>query len=245
VGDPVCAAHPALAGLVNVTSLDALKGYGGRVVFASTCSVYGKSDGIITEAGERAPVSVYGHNKVRGEDILTEHADAVVFRLGTLHGLSDDFGRIRTDLAINVMSAKAVRDGSITVFGGRQWRPFLHVRDAAKAMAWAVEDVCPPGVYNLVQENMQIRDMAELIGEQVPECETVNTATGADESDARDYRADGSLWGSLSHAPQPTVTVSQGITEVAALVRSGRLRRPFAARFINSLSYEGTASLCM
>ena len=108
-----------------------------RYVFASTCSVYGASGtpGVrLTEESSLEPVSLYAEMKLKSEKGIMEAIDdnfsPTILRMATLYGLSP---RMRFDLVVNLLTAKAVTEGKITIFGGNQWRPLLHVDDAAEA----------------------------------------------------------------------------------------------------------------
>ena len=100
----------------------------------STCSVYGAQEALLDETSPLYPLSLYARTKQWSEEILTD-TDALIFRLGTLHGISDEFSRIRFDLVVNTLVMRAFAHGKINVFGGKQYRPMLHVRDAARAIA--------------------------------------------------------------------------------------------------------------
>ena len=108
-----------------------------RYMFASTCSVYGAggTPGVrLTEESSLEPVSLYAEMKLKSEKGIMEAIDdnfsPTILRMATLYGLSP---RMRFDLVVNLLTAKAVTEGKITIFGGNQWRPLLHVDDAAEA----------------------------------------------------------------------------------------------------------------
>ncbi|MBM3226061.1 MAG: NAD-dependent epimerase/dehydratase family protein, partial [Candidatus Tectomicrobia bacterium] len=145
VGDPACALDENLTIEINLmaTRMIAEVAKGSRVnrfIFASTCSVYGASDELLDEHSALHPVSLYARSKIASEQVLKKLASPdfspVILRFGTIYGFS---GRTRFDLVINLLAAKAVVEGSITVFGGDQWRPFVHVDDAALAVLKALE----------------------------------------------------------------------------------------------------------
>jgi nucleoside-diphosphate-sugar epimerase len=145
VGDPACAWNEALTVEVNLTFTRVIaeiaKASGvRRFVFASTCSVYGASDEILDESSQLNPVSLYARSKIGSERVLNQLQsptfNVTILRFGTIYGIS---GRTRFDLVVNLLTAKAYVDGGITVFGGDQWRPFVHVADAAKAVAAVVD----------------------------------------------------------------------------------------------------------
>ncbi len=137
-----------------------------RILFASTCSVYGEStngvavdEGILfgTSPGGVGPISLYGKTKLRSEKAIASICEnATVLRLGTLFGLSK---RMRFDLAINMFIARALSGHRITLFGGEQYRPFLHVLDAADAFVHALKRDLQ-GVYNVAWRNLKLIDVA-------------------------------------------------------------------------------------
>ena len=110
-----------------------------RMLFASTCSVYGATEETLDERSISKPISLYGHTKLASERVLLSMASdtfaPTILRFATIYGLS---GRTRFDLVVNLLTAKAKIEGKITVFGGDQWRPFVHVDDAALAVATAL-----------------------------------------------------------------------------------------------------------
>ncbi len=145
VGDPACALDEELTIEVNLMATrmiaEVAKGSGvKRFIFASTCSVYGASDEILDERSALNPVSLYARSKIASEKVLRKMADdrfaPVILRFGTIYGLS---GRTRFDLVVNLLAAKALIDKQITVFDGDQWRPFVHVDDAAQAVFKVLE----------------------------------------------------------------------------------------------------------
>jgi len=97
-------------------------------IFASTCSVYGASPNHLSdEWSTTCPVDLYGETKIKSEAaILDIFPEATILRMATLFGFSP---RMRFDLAVNRFVAQAIQDKKVTVFGGQQYRPFLHVQD--------------------------------------------------------------------------------------------------------------------
>ena len=132
VGDGACAVDPKLTYDTNVK----------HVIFTSTCSVYGKNDDLLNEESPVNPLSIYAETKLEAERYLLEKKpDSLVFRLGTLYGMSGAFSRPRLDLVVNVLTQKAVQGETLTVFGGEQWRPILHVKDVAEAIRGGIERI--------------------------------------------------------------------------------------------------------
>jgi len=142
-----------------------------KFIFSSTCSVYGaqKSEKI-NEESELSPVSVYALTKVASEKSIMNLKDnefkPVIFRMGTLFGLSH---RMRFDLVVNLFIAKAVQGEKITVFGGNQWRPFVHIRDVSKFYSNALEKDYS-GIFNIGGFNHRIIDIADIIKNEM-KCE--------------------------------------------------------------------------
>src|SRR3990167_7650891 len=134
VGDPGCQIDEWMTRAVNVEPVKWLvKNYKGRILFASTCSVYGKSNSMLDESSETQPLSLYARSKLEVEPVLVKHANALIYRIGTAYGASDQYSRVRLDLAVNFLSFKAIKQGKLTYFSGTQWRPFIHVKDIALA----------------------------------------------------------------------------------------------------------------
>ena len=127
VGDGACAINPTLTHEINAETVSNLiKNFNGKIIFLSTCSVYGAQDGILNEDSSVNPLSEYASSKLIAEKYLKD-SDAIIFRLGTLFGIGDQFSRIRLDLVVNILTTKALQDKKMSVFGGDQWRPLLHV----------------------------------------------------------------------------------------------------------------------
>lgn len=196
VGDPACALDPDLTLEVNLTSsrmvAEIARAQGvKRFVFASSCSVYGASSEVLDEKSFLNPVSLYAKTKIAMENVLreltTDNFRPTVLRFGTVFGLS---GRQRFDLVVNLLTAKAVKEGVITVFGPSQWRPFVHVSDAAKAVAMTVDapiEVVGARTFNVGGDtmNLTLGDLGRLIQERVPGSRIVESDG---DGDARNYR---------------------------------------------------------
>ena len=156
-----------------------------QFVFASTCSVYGaQPNNLISENSEVNPLDSYGQSKFQSERAILQAYDyPTILRLGTLFGASY---RMRFDLAINLFLAQALNKEEITVFGGNQWRPFLHVDDAAEAFCLVVERRME-GIYNAIWKNLTIEQTAREISKLVP----TKVKISRDIVDKRDYRVTG------------------------------------------------------
>jgi nucleoside-diphosphate-sugar epimerase len=194
VGDPVCALDEEATLDINLHATRTLawvaRGLGvQRFVFASSCSIYGAGEGVLDESSPLAPVPVYARSKAESERLLLDMADETfapcVLRFATLYGLSP---RPRFDLVVNLLTAKAVTDREMSVFGGSQWRPFLHVADAAGAAAHCLTadiDVIRGAVFNVGSDddNYTLAQMAQVIATQVPGSRVVLQSAAEVEAD--------------------------------------------------------------
>ncbi len=239
VGDPACKIDEDLTIDVNLAATrligEVAKGNGIKhFVFASTCSVYGAADEVLTENSALNPLSLYARSKAASEKLLLGMADdrftPIIVRFGTIHGLS---GRTRFDLVVNLLSAKAVFEGCITVFGGDQWRPFLHVDDAAVAVAKLL--CLPPGrgaeIFNVGanSENYTIAQVGQIVKGIVPEAELIVETAG---HDRRDYRVSFTKI-SMMIGFKPHWTVEDGVRQVVAAIRAGEISDYREAHYSN------------
>lgn len=220
VGDGACAQNPELTTEVNVHSikrfLDKTKR---RIIFTSTCSVYGAQEGLLTERSRTAPLSLYAATKLQTEKHILAHR-GLVFRLGTLFGMGDRYSRIRLDLVVNVLTLKAFRDGRLTIFGGNQWRPIISVRDVAEYLVEAVSREMV-GVFNIKCRNIKIINLARKIKHIFPHIQI--HATERKFEDLRNYRVD------TSQADQhfifrPRITVEEEVLRMKKVFEEKRIK---------------------
>ncbi len=231
--DPSCELEPELTRSVNLDGgkrLAELARACGvrRYVYSSSCSVYGHGESVgLTETSPRHPVSAYARSKVDLEDFLFDMGrrskgdfEVVALRLATVFGLSP---RMRFDLAVNVMTKNAYVNRRIMVDGGgRQWRPFVHVRDAADAFTMAASadaKVVAGEVFNVgaASNNVQILNLAFRVRDAIPGTEIVHAAT---DPDLRDYNV------AFEKAERvldyrTARTIDDGIVEVLGALKSG------------------------
>ncbi len=230
VGDPACSVDAGLTTEVNLdftrVIAEVAKGAGvSRFVFASSCSVYGASDEVLNETSRLNPVSLYARSKIASENVLFEMASPTfvptMLRFGTIYGLS---GRLRFDLVVNLLSAKAVTDGQITVFGGDQWRPFVHVEDAARAVLTVLQaptERIRNEIFNVGsdEQNATLGDVGRIVQSHVPEAAYIDSGL---DGDRRNYRVDfAKIREQLGFTP--SWTLDAGVQQVVDAVRSGQV----------------------
>jgi nucleoside-diphosphate-sugar epimerase len=240
VGDQAGDIEPDVTQEINVAATrlvaEIARGYGvRRFIFTSTCSVYGASDQILDERSALNAVSFYAKSKLASEEILLGMANEcfspVVLRLGTLYGLSY---RKRFDLVVNLLSAKAAFEKSIMIMDGDQWRPFVHVEDAARAIVLCLRapaTVVGGQIFNVggTEENYKFRDIAAMICELIP-----GTKVTYVENDGprRNYRVScDKIRGRVGFKLKRNVR--HGILEIREAIETGEVRDYSASEYSN------------
>lgn len=232
VGDPACAAQPALAREVNVDATALLhraarRAGVTRLVFASSCSVYGHSNQTCDEQAPLRPLSLYAETKAESEKELLAASGSgpmmcTVLRFATLYGLAP---RMRFDLVANIFARDAQIRRRVTVHAPEAWRPLVHVADVAAAVAAVVD--APDGqvageVFNVASEsaNHTLLDVARAAVRACGGGAEIDIRPVA--GDARDYRATG---GKLTSATgwTPARSLDEGISEITAALADGVL----------------------
>ena len=229
VGDGACSINPSLTQEINAESVNNLtKNYSGRIVFLSTCSVYGAQEGVLSEDSSTNPLSEYASSKLIAEKYL-EDSNVIIFRLGTLFGISDQYSRIRLDLVVNILVTKALMENKMSVFGGDQWRPLLHVNDVANAIDVTVETQIN-GIFNLHYQNFKIIEIAEKIQKKITTAEIIKTPM--EFQDARNYQvtSDKLL---RETGFKPEVNLKTGIDEIYELISKNRIKDISDPRYSN------------
>ena len=229
VGDGACAINPELTFEINSESVRFLaKNFKKRIVFLSTCSVYGAQEGLLDESSTINPLSEYASSKVQAEECLRD-SNAIIFRLGTLFGISDEFSRIRLDLVVNILVTKALTEGKLTVFGGDQWRPLLHVTDVANAISHTIETDLA-GVFNLHYKNYKIIDIAKEIISKIPSAKIETTPMKF--QDARNYQVSSEkLFDTTGFKAE--IELKTGIEEVFTIISNKRIKDVNHIRYSN------------
>lgn len=221
VGDAACAVDTKMTDDINVTHVKWLAdNFKGKIVYTSTCSVYGKNDDLIDEDSKTNPLSKYAESKLEAEQyLITNRPESLIYRLGTLYGMSDTYSRPRLDLVVNVLTMRAALGKKLQVFGGEQWRPLLHVKDVAKAILFGLETNLQ-GIFNLSERNVILREIAETIHLMFPT--TSVEYNDIPFEDLRNYKVTNNKI--LSTGWTPSHSLEDGINEVYNIFKESRLK---------------------
>ncbi len=202
-----------------------------RFLFSSSCSLYGAGgDAYLDETAAFFPVTPYGESKVRVEQELTRLAgpsfSPVYLRNTTAYGVSR---RLRADIVVNNLVGHAYTTGKVLLQSdGTPWRPLVHIADIANAFVACLAapvDVIHDRAFNVgrTKENFQIRDVANMVAEIVPNA-TVSFAAGAS-PDVRNYRVDFKRIETELPGFTPKWTVRKGIEELLSAYRAAGLTK--------------------
>jgi nucleoside-diphosphate-sugar epimerase len=229
VGDPACEVDRQSSLQINYAAtrmlIEVARGNGiKRFVFASSCSVYGATDLLMDENSVVKAVSLYGQTKIDSEEALLEaHSNdfyPVILRLATVFGLSY---RPRFDLVVNLLTAKAYKEGVITVFNGTQWRPFIHVSNVAEGIVRVLDaplSVVRGEIFNLGDDrlNHQLSEVAERLVAIFPNTRVVHM----ENADRRNYRVSfGKIRRQLGF--QCSLSLEDGIQELRRAFEENRV----------------------
>lgn len=208
-----------------------------QFIFSSSGSVYGvKEEPEVTEDLELVPISDYNKTKMIAERVLLSYADRIAVqcvRPATVCGLSP---RMRLDVAVNLLTAQAATRGEITVLGGDQTRPNIHIRDLVRVFEHFIAlGEGAQGIFNAGFENLTILQIAETVGKHVPAKITV-----ASSNDPRSYRLCSRKLESTGFSPE--YHVEDAIREIAGAFASGALKDE--DRWYNIRSMKKVPGLC-
>ena len=213
--DPAVELNPTLSWEVNVLAGQQLADRAVRAgvkqfIFASSGSVYGvKDEPKVIEDLPLVPISVYNKTKMVAERVFLSYADQMhvhCIRPATVCGVSP---RMRLDVSVNMLTYQALKNGRITVFGGNQTRPNIHIKDIANVYRhFLAHPKIASGCYNAGFENISILDIAELVKSKIG-AEIVVTES----NDPRSYRQDSSKL--LATGFQPAHSVADAISEIS------------------------------
>ena len=190
-----------------------------QFIYASSGSVYGvKEEPQVTEDLSLVPISDYNKAKMISERVLLSYKDSIVvqcIRPATVCGYSP---RMRLDLSVNMLTMQALANKRITVFGGDQIRPNIHIQDITDLVLFFIEQgEKVNGIYNAGFENISIMDIARRVTELVP-AEIVVTPS----NDPRSYRLNSDKL--LSTGFKPKYNVEYAIKEIIDAFKSGNIK---------------------
>ena len=187
-------------------------------IYASSGSVYGvKDEDQVTEDLELLPISEYNKTKMCGERILLSYKEDMVVQIvrpATVCGYSP---RMRLDVSVNMLTMQALTNGKITVFGGEQTRPNIHMDDITDLYIFLLDHPEHTGVYNAGFENVSILDIARMVTTHVP-AEIVVTPS----NDPRSYRVNSDRL--LKTGFKPKKTIEDAVKEIVGMYRQGALK---------------------
>lgn len=189
-----------------------------QFIYASSGSVYGvKDEPEVTEELKLKPISEYNKTKMVAERVLLSYSDRIavqIVRPATVCGYSP---RMRLDVSVNMLTMQALTRGRITVFGGDQTRPNIHIEDITDVYLHLLDRPQLTGIYNAGFENLSILEIAEMVRQRVPAEVTVTAS-----NDPRSYRVNSDKL--LATGYRPARTVDDAIAELVAKYRQGMLK---------------------
>ncbi len=250
VGDPACALDPDTADAVNVQATRELVAEANaagveRLVFASTCSNYGRMTDPsvpITEDGELRPVSLYAEQKVAMEQLILGNGNGgaarsasamqpTCLRFATVYGVGR---RMRFDLTVNEFARELWADRELEVFGEQFWRPYIHVRDAGRAVRTALDaplEQVAGRVFNAGRSGENYRKL-DLVEEIKSQTDRGSVSYVHRDEDPRDYKVSfDKIRTELGF--ETLMTVPDGIGEVLAALDAGAFGDPYDGRYKN------------
>ena len=222
--DPAVDLNPTLSWEVNVLASQQICDFARRnkvkqVIYASSGSVYGvKEEHSVTEDLSLVPISTYNKTKMVAERVFMSYADSFkvhCVRPATVCGISP---RMRLDVAVNMLTYQALKKQEITVLGGKQTRPNIHIDDIARLYLHLIakQEKIESGFYNAGFENISIKEIAELIQKR-QDCKIIIKES----NDPRSYRVNSDKI--LKTGFKPEKTVDMAIKEIINAYRCGNL----------------------
>jgi nucleoside-diphosphate-sugar epimerase len=229
VGYPACKKEPHVAQATNVEgtrTLLRLRKPDQKLVFASTGSIYGSvPDYVCNENTPRAPITLYGETKAQAEEMVLDAGNSVAYRYATAFGVSN---RMRLDLMPNDFTYQAVKNRNLIVYEGGFKRTFVHVRDMARSILFALDrwDRVKDDVYNVGHESMNFtkEDVARQILKHVDYY--LHFAEVGHDADQRNYEV--SYEKIRKKGFETTIDLDRGIAELVRAAQLIEFQNPFA-----------------
>lgn len=190
-----------------------------QFIYASSGSVYGyKEEEQVTEDLSLVPLSDYNKTKMISERVLLSYADDIIVQIvrpATICGYSS---RMRLDLSVNILTTQAITNQRITVFGGSQTRPNIHIKDMIGVyLHLLAKGESIQGIYNAGFENISILDIAERASSKIP-----SEIVVSDSNDPRSYRLNSDKL--LATGYKQKLTVNDAMEEVIEAFNEGKLQ---------------------
>jgi nucleoside-diphosphate-sugar epimerase len=240
--DPSVELHPTLSWEVNVLAAQQLADRAVRsgvkhFLYGSSGSVYGiKDEPQVTEDLSLVPISVYNKTKMVAERVLMSFAGQMqvhCIRPATVCGYSP---RMRLDVSVNMLTLQALKNSKITVFGGQQIRPNIHIQDMVDVYRhFLAKPALPSGAYNAGFENVSILDIAERVKQKIP-AEIVISES----NDPRSYRQNSDKL--LASGFLQKHTIGDAIDEISSKYQSGDLLESdqcYTVRWMKHINIQG------
>ena len=206
-----------------------------RFIYASSGSVYGvKEEQFVTEDLTLEPISEYNKTKMVSERVLLSYADSMsiqIVRPATVCGLSP---RMRLDVAVNMLTMQALTKGLITVFGGQQVRPNIHIKDISSVYLYLLDNPNLQGIYNAGFENISILDIAKRIQKNIS-CDIKIIES----NDPRSYRLDSSKL--LKSGFKPKYGIDYAIDEIVLAYKEGKISDDIISYNVNWMKKHNLA----
>ncbi|AYA63675.1 NAD-dependent epimerase/dehydratase family protein [Alteromonas sp. RKMC-009] len=220
--DPCGDLNPKLTWEVSALATMQIADHAARIgikhfIYASSGSVYGvKDEDQVTEDLPLEPISEYNKTKMVSERVLLSYSDKMtvqIVRPATVCGLSP---RMRLDVAVNMLTMQAIKNGRITVFGGDQSRPNIHIDDITDLYVFLLDNPQVTGVYNAGFENITIAEIADILARRTG-AEVITTPS----NDPRSYRVNSDKLLATGFAPKKCV--ENAIEEIIAAYKANEL----------------------
>jgi nucleoside-diphosphate-sugar epimerase len=222
--DPGVELNQSLSWEVNVLSSQIIieKAIECRVknfIYASSGSVYGiKEEENVTEELSLVPISTYNKTKMVAERVLMSYKndiDVHCIRPATVCGWSP---RMRFDISVNILTLQAFKNNHMTVFGGEQTRPNIHINDMVRVYQFFLQNNLPSGFYNAGFENLKIIEIAHIIKKHIPDVKI----SISDSNDPRSYRQNSDKL--LNFGFTPNFRVENAIEDLIKRLSEGSLK---------------------
>jgi len=246
VGDPASMVDEKLTRHMNIVSTrmikETVKGFGiPKFIFASSCSVYGASDNTLTERSKLNPLSPYAKSKIDSErEIMQDTFDEfhpTILRFATVFGHSR---KPRFDLVLNLFAALAYNNEAINVIGGNQWRPFIHVTDAANAIIKIIDaptNKISRKIFNAGDDllNITIMETAKIVQDVFKKNgKNVKIIVRKGDSDLRNYIVSfQKIKEQLGFSCQ--ISINEGISEIVKHFKKKTYKKPYTDSYYSAL----------